>query len=217
MTASGVICNRFILSALYELLRQFLPLRKNVKQGKSNGLARDRPEYPELGAILGVREDRYRRFRDFRVNVVEVAQRELVEKTDLAFDFECLRKGRKVGAIKFIIRHNEQFESMPETDVLEGQQLPESVDEGMLSMVKMLMPEITDQDALLLMTGYDKAFLTEALMDYSRAAVKGEIKDPKGYLVGILKKKRQEDPARHVNTRPQPKSSMTAAGPMAWS
>ena len=172
---------------LYEILRRRHGLQK---QGESVYEF----DLENLRGMLGV-EDKYLAIQNFKNRVLNYAQAELDEKTDLSFTYRCKYKGRKIGAIEFTIRHNERFEALPEDESLEAEVLPGTVDEGMLSMLKMLMPDMAEQDALLLITGYDKTLLTEALMDYSRAAVKGEIKDPKGYLMGILKHKRQEDPA----------------------
>ena len=94
---------------LYELLRQFLPLR-NVKQGKLT--AWREIDLSTLRGYLGVMPDKYPKFYDFRRYVLERAHSELKEKTDLVFDFEVVRTGRKIGAIKFTIRHNERFESL---------------------------------------------------------------------------------------------------------
>ena len=151
--------------------------------------------------MLGVKQNAYKgRFTNFRNKVLEVAQDELTRKTDLTFDFEAIRKGRKIRAIKFIIRHNHHFEEVPE-ESLEAQLIPQvDIDEGVLFMVKTLIPDITDQEIVLLVGGYDKTLLTEALMDYSRAAAKGQIRDPRGYLAGILKNKRKENEAAPVRS-----------------
>lgn len=62
-------------------------------------------EIDELKKILKV-EDKYGNYADFRIYVLSLSQRELTEKTDLAFDFEETRKGRKVTHVTFHIREN---------------------------------------------------------------------------------------------------------------
>jgi plasmid replication initiation protein len=51
-------------------------------------------------------EDKYSIARDFRICVIEQAQREIHDKTNLAFDFVENRKRRKVVSITFNIRDN---------------------------------------------------------------------------------------------------------------
>jgi len=43
-------------------------------------------------------------FRNFRVRVLEVAHREINEKTSLKFDWEPIKQGRKVTAVRFIFK-----------------------------------------------------------------------------------------------------------------
>ncbi len=52
-------------------------------------------------------EKKYKIARDFRIFVIEQAQREMQEKTNLSFEFVENRTGRKVTSITFNIRNNE--------------------------------------------------------------------------------------------------------------
>lgn len=170
---------------LYEVLRKAHNMNKPV-----NSVTAYEQPLENLRAMLGVKPTTYKgRFDLFRRNVLEVAQKELCEKTDLQFVFETIRKGRSIGAIKFFIRHNEQFAEVDES--IEGQLLLPEVDEAVLGMVKMMLPRIDDRDAVLLVAGYEKEELTEALFDLSRAALKTKIEDHYQYLLGILKNKRK--------------------------
>lgn len=147
----------------------------------------------ELKAMLGIKKDAYSVFANFRRKVLEVAQKELNEKSDITFEIETLKKGRKIAAIRFHIRHNEQqqFEPVDETGgTIEGAVLAECRDDGMLSMLKMVIPSLPDEQALLLVNGYNRDVLTEALMDLSNAVVQGAVKNPVRYFMGIMKNKR---------------------------
>ncbi len=177
---------------LYELLR------KSHNLGKSQGsVSFYQKSVDDLRAILGVKKTAYSgRFDSFRVNVIDRAQNELKDKTDLQFDYQLIKGGRKVVAIKFIIRTNVQFVPIDTPD--EPRLLPADFDEGMLSMLKTIVPDVEDQDAVMIVTAYEKAFLTEALLTLSRMAAKPGFEFKKGrysYLRGILKTMRQEDEA----------------------
>ena len=176
---------------LYEILRKSHPLASQVSCSFLTLPLSD------LKAALGVKEDAYQgRFDRFKQYVLKTASRELSEKTDLAFEFECIRKGRKVGAIKFIIRHNERFEALPDNEALEAEILPDTVDENLVAMIRMQLPDISDQELQILATGYSRELLMEALLNLAGATARQEIQTtPMQYFQGILKHKRQEDPA----------------------
>ncbi|MDK9719650.1 MAG: replication initiation protein [Rhodospirillales bacterium] len=82
---------------LYEILKS----RRRLKSVSFN--------MPALRKILKV-ETKYQNHKDFRIRVILVAQNELARKTDLAFNFQEQRRGRKVVGITFDIRDN-----VPET------------------------------------------------------------------------------------------------------
>lgn len=62
-------------------------------------------EFNELKRMFKV-ESKYKIARDFRIYVIEQAQKEINEKTDLAFDFVENRKSKSVVSITFHIRDN---------------------------------------------------------------------------------------------------------------
>lgn len=75
----------------------------------------------ELKKMIGV-EGKYEKYRDFRRSVIEVAQREIRDKTDICFEFEEIKEGRKFASIRFTIFKNDKTEveeTTDSTDVLE--------------------------------------------------------------------------------------------------
>ena len=50
-------------------------------------------------------EDLYLDWRDFRKYVLEIPKNEINASTDILFDYESLRRGRKTYAVKFTIQH----------------------------------------------------------------------------------------------------------------
>jgi len=70
-------------------------------------------EVERLKHILGVSEDEYKLYGHFKSKVILVSQKELKEKTDIAFAFEEAKTGKKITGIRFIITQNE-----PEQKVL---------------------------------------------------------------------------------------------------
>ena len=63
-----------------------------------------RLKYTEKSAEV----DRYPNYKDFRVRVLEQAQKDCDAYTDLAFTFERVRKGRRIAAVVFGVRRKLQ-------------------------------------------------------------------------------------------------------------
>ncbi|WP_342732330.1 replication initiation protein [Salinibacillus kushneri] len=61
----------------------------------------------ELRKRLGT-GNKYKEYSNFKLRVIDPARRELSEKTDIKFNYEELKKGRKVVALKFIISTNRE-------------------------------------------------------------------------------------------------------------
>lgn len=62
-------------------------------------------------------QDEYQRYNDFKKYVILAAQKEINEKTDIKFDFEEIKKGRKIVEIKFLIQSNSKNQkSLIKTD-----------------------------------------------------------------------------------------------------
>ena len=63
-------------------------------------------ELEELKKILGVTEKSYSIYQNVKNRIILKAQKELKEKTDISFDFEEIKTGRKVTALRFYIHQN---------------------------------------------------------------------------------------------------------------
>ncbi|MBF0548445.1 MAG: replication initiation protein [Candidatus Riflebacteria bacterium] len=80
---------------IYELLKRF----ENLKEAVFH--------LDKLKDILGVNEHEYILYGHFKSKVILVAQKELLEKTDIAFTFEEIKDGKKVSEIRFFIHKND--------------------------------------------------------------------------------------------------------------
>jgi plasmid replication initiation protein len=79
---------------LYELLKQYEKIGK-----RTFGLY-------DLRTTLGIEDDQYKQYTDFRKRVIQVAENELKEKTDISFTFKEHRASKKVDSITFTIYSN---------------------------------------------------------------------------------------------------------------
>ena len=60
-------------------------------------------ELEQLRTMLGIRNDQYKLYAHFRTGILEPVQKELKTKADLYFEFDEIKYGRRVGAIRFRI------------------------------------------------------------------------------------------------------------------
>jgi len=79
---------------IYELLKQYEKIGWRLFQ------------LSELKSILGI-EDKYKLYGHFKKRVIQKAQKDLAEFTDIKFTFEEIKKGRGVHKIKFFIQKNQ--------------------------------------------------------------------------------------------------------------
>lgn len=83
----------------YELLKQY----EHIKQREITIVT--------LRKHCGIAETEYRRYNDFKKDVVERAKKEINEKTDIVIDYRELKESRKIVAIEWTIKkkdHNQE-------------------------------------------------------------------------------------------------------------
>jgi len=101
-----------------------------------------------LRDMLGIRKDQYNLYTDFKRNVLIFAQKELAEKSDLYFEFDEIKFGRRVGAIEFHI-----FRKKLPAELLANDEPPlvEPISNTPPSFIKVNLPATPVIDDLLLL------------------------------------------------------------------
>ena len=189
---------------LYELLRQFLPLKKVKEEGITSGFRR--VAVSDLREYLGV-QDKYHRYDNFRLKVLEPAQKELAEKTDLCFEFTPERTRRTITSLNFTIRANAgKAERKKAEAALDGEcgPLAECRDPDLLNQLVAIVPSLTKEQSILLVNTYSREMIMESVMGLLTKLSAGQVETtPAKYLMGILKNKHREEaqsPARKKKT-----------------
>ena len=98
---------------LYEILKDWLEL--NERYGKKKEKIISVEEFRE---ILGIPKSY--RYNNIKKQVIEKAKEELAKHTDILFDFEEIKSGRKVTHVKFIIKPNPKKVEVKESDSFEN-------------------------------------------------------------------------------------------------
>ncbi|MBX2959940.1 MAG: replication initiation protein [Flavobacteriales bacterium] len=162
----------------YELLKQYESIGKRVL-------------YVEEIKILLEIEERYSAYADFKRNVILLAQKELKSKTDICFDFEEIKKRRRVYAIRFTIYKNNRVEEglnnkiKSESKMEKASEFSEdNFDETIAELKKLRKPsdeEMTDQKALQLINRFGENYIKKCI-----ALLKQEDKSTKNNFVGFV-------------------------------
>lgn len=78
---------------IYEILKQYEKIGERTL------------DLVKLKELIKV-EDKYKLYADFKRYVLNASQKEINDKTDISFEFEEIKNGRRVDKIKFIIKSN---------------------------------------------------------------------------------------------------------------
>jgi plasmid replication initiation protein len=87
-----VALSSFYAIRIYELCKQYETIKERTIEIK------------ELKEILDIKVKSYNIYNNFKQKVLEIAEREINEKTDIHISFEEIKTSRKVTSIKFIIK-----------------------------------------------------------------------------------------------------------------
>lgn len=84
---------------MYELLKQYEKIgEKTIK-------------IDELKQLLGLQVEEYPVWADFKKKVLESCKKALFEHTDLCYEYEPIKKGRKFAELVFTIKKNDKYEN----------------------------------------------------------------------------------------------------------
>ena len=100
-----------------------------------------------LRSTLGIGKEQYKRYNDFKKDILESTQKELKDKADLTFEFEEIKYGRRVGAIRFRIISTKLIEATAEKILVNESQISpdllpsEPIKSSLLAELLKLVPE----------------------------------------------------------------------------
>lgn len=104
---------------IYELLKQFERIGERTFRVK------------HLKEVLGIAENQYKRYNDFKRFVILQAYQDLKQHTDISFEFEEIKEGRRIASIRFIIQR--QLRAFGEVEIAPDQGLVTELKEMGLS------------------------------------------------------------------------------------
>jgi len=165
---------------IYELLKQY----ENIGKRKITIL--------ELRNFLNITEDKYKLIKDFKKYTILVAQKELKEKTDILFEFEEIKTGRKITDIIFFIFKNKKTTPINSSKVedikIEKIELEEEPPEShQLEYEKLMSLGVSKSQALKLCKNHTEEKINNNIRYIEKEQEKGRKKDNiAGFLVSAI-------------------------------
>lgn len=154
---------------IYELLKQYEKIGKRTI------------EINEFKFLLNI-AGKYPNTKDLKRRVLDVAQAELAEKTDVSFSYELIKKGRVVQAIEFLIKRE------PPAADSKLNPIPDQKDDTSKEFLGRLVSfGVSKKQAVGLLGKYDQVVIEQWIDCLSGNYIKGVTNRP-GYLVTALQK-----------------------------
>jgi hypothetical protein len=143
----------------------------------------------ELRKKLAIKEHQYARINAFKQKVLEIAKREINEKTDILVDFKLIKSGRKITAVQFDITPKNHKKAETQLNFSEthncatnGKYVGEVMAYG-----------FNGKTADRLLSGLQSHEIENAIAAVKNQIAKGKVKNPKAMLRTALKEKWNTD------------------------
>lgn len=175
---------------IYELLKQYIKLGE-----RTMGV-------DELRDLLKL-PNSYQHYASFKRRIILQAQKDLSQHTDLSFDFDELKVGRKVARIRFVIRSNRGAE---ETSIL-GNSVSTPMEESkssfaVVSLSQRLIEEFgfKEKQAAEALAKYPEAYIEENIAVVVKRLQAGKVKEITPYTLKALEEdfRKKETPAERA-------------------
>ena len=150
---------------IYELLKQYETLKSRTFI------------INELRNILKIGDDEYTRFGNFEAKILKVSKEEINQYSDLEIDYEKVKSGRKVTAIKFSIRPRKTKPPMIQTETEEEKYSAETI------MLRNTITELSEKEIEYLLSMATSAIIIEKYM----ISKQYEIKDLQAWMITAIK------------------------------
>ncbi|TAL27657.1 MAG: RepB family plasmid replication initiator protein [Alphaproteobacteria bacterium] len=174
---------------IYELLKQY------------ERIGRRRFSIEKLRELLMMGDEEYKQFCDFRRWVLKVAQKELAEKTDIAFSWQEEKARQKCIAIEFIITSQKRPDAAT-IDVREANPANSKLIEQEFSIVSTLIElGVSKKTAEQLAKQYGEDHIREKIIYVQAQQREGKLKNPAGFLVEAIKNGYQDTQAKERKAR----------------
>jgi plasmid replication initiation protein len=159
---------------IYELLKQYEKLQERTFH------------LTDLRKMLGA-ENVYPAYGNFKQRVLAPAQKELKKKTDISFEIEEVKVGRRVDKIKFLITSVKKKGTIKQLDLFEGNlgdfQSPNSFNNRVKKLALNLGVPLSDE----VIKSWEKYGQDKVIEMMEQVQARNDIDNPIGYITTVLK------------------------------
>jgi plasmid replication initiation protein len=168
---------------VYELLKQYETI------GKRGILLIDLREY------CGIEATQYKKFNNFKKDILERAKREINEKTDILIDYEEIKTSRKITSIKFTIKPNPKYNQteIEKIQLKKADIIQKELRSELVFIERMSEYGFSKQTAKKLLEGHGEEVLENALKAVNLQVQKSNVKNPKAMLLTAIHEKWKPD------------------------
>ena len=164
----------FYAIRLYELMKQYVKIGKRTIS------------VDELRSYLGIDGSKYKFYKDLRVYAVDIAMREINEKTDIKVSYSERKEGRRIAYLDFIITYQS-----------EASQAPTDVEQRSIfrRLMEMGMPEAEARRTVGVYSTADPERISWHLDELGRRNTAGQVRMPLAWLRKALKEDYRAQPS----------------------
>ncbi len=169
----------------------------------TEALRKENPDYKKIEDAAQLQKDaiKYKRFADFRAATIDVAQKELAEKTSISFDYEQIKEGRggKTTGIRFFIHQNRKDTVEEEVVEVEEEKTISEVEKYTIAFQAQTLlgtEYFTMEDILVIIkaANYDIERIQQAAKLMKKT--KTVIENPTGWMINAIKKEYRQPQKR---------------------
>ncbi|RDI38523.1 replication initiation protein [Aquicella lusitana] len=137
-------------------------------------------------SLMGVTQDKYRSFKEFKRNVINVAVNEINQKADIYIEPQYKKSGRNITAIQFLLSENQKYK--PAFKKISRQEKVGDYPRQRSSIIEILMAEFnfSEKQANEMAAAYAYEYLIEKIQMVR--AKQTNVQQPAAYLIAALKK-----------------------------
>lgn len=135
-------------------------------------------------SLMGVTEEKYPSFKEFKRNVINVAVQEINQKADIVIEPQYQKNGRTISAIQFLLRENANYQ--PAFKKLTSRNASDDKWNHSLNLINLLMAEfnLSEKQSHEICKNYEKEYICEKV---NLVKEKRNIDHKGAYLMAALK------------------------------
>lgn len=146
-------------------------------------------------SLMGVPEDKYPAFKEFKRNVLNVAINEVNQKSDICIEPQFKKAGRRISAVQFLISENANYQ--PSFKKLNRLEVSVPIQQQRSTLLEILTSEfnLSEKQANQIISAYANEYIIEKI---NLVKAKKNIEHLGAYLLSALKKDYQKSTGRPI-------------------